>query len=1266
MKRTIEVINGYNLRITQMLSALVFLKNKNFKGRLVQIQTGEGKTNIVSLLAAIKVFQGKKVDVITSNEVLATEGVDSEKDFFGALGISVATNNPDDSYKSSSRGCYKADVVYGNIGNFQFDYLRDYSEGLGTRAGREFSVVILDEVDSMLLDNGGHIAKLAAPFPGMDILKYIYIKIWEELHVAEEKIVNESLRDLEMRIKEFPKNSTLSGEEFQFAMREYVAKQLENSTDRIAEKIKSTHPENIEMIPPHLQDYAKSMLDRWIHNALYAKYSCTENREYVIRKVKGEDFIIPIDYQNTGVTMRNTIWSDGLHQFVQLKHNLQITTETLTSSFISNFGYIKFYKNIFGMTGTLGSIAEQNLLSSVYDVDFAKVSTFKPKKFEELDGIVVHDDDWLNLVSMEAVYMTQQGRPVLIICKTIDDLRNIEKSIRELQEDEEIADLNIRNYIDEDHSGVVKGRLNETEIVLATNIGGRGTDFKITDKVKENGGLHVIISFLPSNKRVEDQALGRTARKGEPGTGQLIISESEIISLDIIISNETTFDTIKMERDKAEARRLEFIKNVEVEKINLQDIMFGKFAFLYRRFSKKKFTSLKHKYLAMDLKESWAFWLHMKNYNKANITGLKVETEFQRFRRHSYKILGPLKHGEYTGGDITHNPYYSIRYAESLLKKDKNKDAKTELEHAISLSAANPNLLYSAYLKLFEVEIELGNQIWTRLGKALAKTAIVGYFLEEEDYSEYKQRAKTNLIKANNSLTIEINYINDTFLGKDSTKFSNILTVEPEDNLLLNHLNSRLYVLSVFQNHIGSLLSEIEKSGDNGMVMGTRIPDYLKTLGKDDPGSEEAKIRKAIKDAELDDFSMVGLDTIYKLETVNDPSDEVIASAQGQIAAGLALIGAGTVFPIVAPVSVSVGVTLITEGIIDVLMEILDFYGKSTFNLVDYIKGKAISYGISLATFGVGKILQTQKVVNWAIKASKGLSKILRKCPVLKKVFAKLAMYVDDFTIYLQKFLEGANKGSKILKSLKEMTKAQFFKSQLASIGKTSLTRVIQMQIYQRVVIKIVNGAMQDLKPDIEEAVKKVLEERNMRQQLESLQTEKVRTLTVDIIKGRTDGEIATEVFEEIGIGVLKNANFQDKNFNLFVQTSIDISQKMSKFNDYAEKFCKKFEERSSMAATSNKTLANVDASLTFITAQLTGKMYGICTGLVGKNIQKLVVSPAVKKVFEEKKYTKLPEPKFAAYFRNPKNKFLRKLSLCEKKIDTSALKMVLVRGSSI
>jgi hypothetical protein len=1199
-----------------MLSALVFLRNNKYHGRLVQIQTGEGKTNIVSLLAAIKVLQGKKVDVITSNEVLADDGVRSTKDFYNVLGITLATNNPDDSYKKGARGCYQADVVYGNIGNFQFDYLRDFSEGLGTRGAREFSVVILDEVDSMLLDNGGHIAKLATPFPGMDILKYIYIKIWEELHIAEEGIVDDYRRDLENKSEELSKNSTLSKEELYSIMQEYTANILERSMSRIAEKIKLAHPENIDLVPPHLKDYAKSMLDRWIHNALYAKHLCTEDREYVIRKVEGEDFIIPIDYENTGVTMRNTIWSDGLHQFVQLKHNLQITTETLISSFISNFGYIKFYKQIYGMTGTLGSVAEQRLLFSVYEVDFAKVPTFKPKKFEELDGIVVHDDDWLNLISIEAIAKTLQGRPVLVICKTIRDLIDIEQNIRRLQESEDIKNINIRSYIDEDHSGVVKAKLNESEIVLATNIGGRGTDFKTTKTARKNGGLHVIISFLPANKRVEDQAFGRTSRQGNPGTGQLIIKEYEMLSLGIIISNETSFDSIKMERDGAEARRLDDILNIEVDKIKFQDGMFEKFADLYRKFS-KQFTSLNRKFLSMDLKEFWAFWLHKANYNKENITGLVIETEFKKFTKDTYKILGLEKDGEYGGGKISHNPYYSILLAEFLLEKNDIEDAKQELEHAIRLSAANSNLLYSAYLKLFEVEIKLGEQMWIRFKKALGKMAIYGYFWEPKSFSEYKHKAKKYLVKANNSLSIEINYINENFLGIESisSRFSNILnsTKKMEDNLLVSHINSRLYVLLIFRNHINSLWEEIEKSGSNGIIVGSRIPNYLKTMGN---GSNEVgkKARKSINDAELGDFSMAGLDTIYRMANVNDPSTVVILAAQGQIAGGTALLGVGAYFPPSAPFSVPAGITVIVEGITDLFMEILDVKGQSIFNAVEYLKIKAISYGTAIATFGIEQIFKIKKFVNIVINSAKKLKSVLEKCPALSFVFKYIMKYIDDLSIYLEKYVaRSAFKTAQLL----SLTKGQLFKYAAINVGERSFKRVVSAHIYQKVVLETTKHATSAIRPMIQKTVIEVLNARNMKQRLESLDPNKVHNLTVDIIQG-TFGKIATQVLEEIGLGILQwsigNVDAKNPYLNILWKISgsaVDATSKLVKFKYYAENFCDKFEEQSSrIASSSSKTLKNVEESFNFITEKLTDKMFKISTVLVGKIIHRHIVEP--------------------------------------------------------
>lgn len=152
---------GHYLRHPQIISLLIFFETIGDEGKLLQISTGEGKTLIVSLFVAIQILKGETVDVITSNSVLAEEGVKERTKFFNLLNISVSCNNADKRDDEFTMNPYIADVVYGCISNFQFDYLRDSFECKGNRAKRKFGTVMIDEVDSMLIDNGGHIAKLS-------------------------------------------------------------------------------------------------------------------------------------------------------------------------------------------------------------------------------------------------------------------------------------------------------------------------------------------------------------------------------------------------------------------------------------------------------------------------------------------------------------------------------------------------------------------------------------------------------------------------------------------------------------------------------------------------------------------------------------------------------------------------------------------------------------------------------------------------------------------------------------------------------------------------------------------------------------------------------------------------------------------------------------------------------------------------------------------------------------------------------------------------
>ncbi len=331
------------------------------------------------------------------------------------------------------------------------------------------------------------------------------------------------------------------------------------------------------------------------------------SKKYVIQDKDGEDFIVPVDYANTGITMKNTIWSNGLHQFVQLKHNLQLTSESLTTSFISNLGYINKYKNIFGLTGTLGSQAEQELLSAIYNIDYAKISTYKEKKFNELDGLVVDEENWANIIVLDALAQTDEGRAVLIVCETIKDTVAVKEKLEILINNGKANNVELRSFANEDDASVTKKTLEPGNIVLSTNIAGRGTDFKTSKQVEEAGGLYVCVGFLPCNKRVEDQAFGRTSRQGNNGSAKLIIRESEVENYEM-----SNFNTIKYDRDRKEANRIENIKQTKIGELSFQDSLFAEFTSLYRSI-KDNSEETKAEFILSDLKRYGRFGLKNKS-----------------------------------------------------------------------------------------------------------------------------------------------------------------------------------------------------------------------------------------------------------------------------------------------------------------------------------------------------------------------------------------------------------------------------------------------------------------------------------------------------------------------------------------------------------------------------------------------------------------------------------------------------------------------------
>lgn len=735
---------GHRLRDTQILSVLEFLNKQEGRGKLCQIQTGEGKTTIVSLLVTLKVLQGEKVDIITSNDVLAEEGVRSKLNFYSLFGISVATNNNEHSTRTKqtegARACYTADVVYGSIGNFQFDYLKDSFLGQNTRAGRQFGTVILDEVDSMLVDNGSHIAKLASPFPGMESLRYIYIKIWQEINKAEEVL---GTREISPETKA-------------------IINAIIHTKDILSSAI-------MALIPEYLREYARSHLDKWIQNAIYAKYDCHENKQYIITSKDGERVITPVDYVNTGVGLSNTVWPQGLHQFLQLKHNLQLTVETLTNSHISNMHYIKKYgEKIFGMTGTLGSDAETNLLSEIYSVDLTIIPTYKVKRFTEDDGRIVKDEEWLDSIVLNVLKQTENDRAVLVICETIEDAKTIKKHLELFQSLYKDAIHQIRVYLDQDGSSITEEKVGIKDVVVATNIAGRGTDLSTTETLNNNGGLHVCVSFLPCNKRVEDQAFGRTSRQGNHGSAELVIKESEVRALGMDGSLEMlNVTSVKHRRDEVESERIKSL-SAKVMKLNLHDELFCNFSKLYQELKAQNCSTEGFDFVLEDLKELWAFWIEQQNFRDASETASQVFERFMSDRKTTTIIIDKK---------IAHNPYHLVKQSEYFLERKTLFSSNTKLALAkCAMEQEGVKHIPGGSIILFEVAIEQGGYFFRKLVsvlKALKVLNVEGPELISEPSHNYKVEALSHLEDAKGTLDVEISYLRQFFSA--GNKLGNIL-----------------------------------------------------------------------------------------------------------------------------------------------------------------------------------------------------------------------------------------------------------------------------------------------------------------------------------------------------------------------------------------------------------------------------------------------------------------------------------------------------------
>ena len=496
---------------TQLLSFLALLDTpEKLKGRIAQIKTGEGKSTMIAMLSVFMACQNHFVDVITSSSYLAVRDCEKYAPFYRVLGLStsqICALHPEQHH-------FHSQILYGTNTDFEFALLRDglsqaelrYSMLNGKLQHRTFDAAIIDEVDNLFLDTARNSALLS--IPGHEEWSWIYGPILEFAMNPANQI----------GLMLLPKQTI---EELRHCLTAQLPEQYHKQ----------------------IQALSDQKLKKWFRSALIALYKKKEKRDYIVKNsikpyakdVDAAPDIAIVDYKNTGRVNEGCQWGEGIHQFLQAKHQLKITPESLTAASLAHPTYFGLYKCIMGVTGTMGEAVEREEIQKIYEVDSFDVPPhFPSQRINWPSSILPNSTAQHEAILQQVEEMRKQGRPVLILFESVEESDAFSQSLLLKGFPHQL--LNETQREDEDYLIARAG--DAGMITIATNTAGRGTDILLSPQSKEAGGLHVILAFYPTNLRVEGQGLGRAARQGQPGSGCLILNVQDENIQSLIKGNE--------------------------------------------------------------------------------------------------------------------------------------------------------------------------------------------------------------------------------------------------------------------------------------------------------------------------------------------------------------------------------------------------------------------------------------------------------------------------------------------------------------------------------------------------------------------------------------------------------------------------------------------------------------------------------------------------------------------------------------------------------
>ncbi|WP_121038393.1 preprotein translocase subunit SecA [Helicobacter pylori] len=447
-------------------------------GKIAEMKTGEGKTLVATLAVALNALKGESVYVVTVNDYLAHRDSKEMEPLYHFLGYSVGTITASVRDDDERLEIYSKDIVYGTNNEFGFDYLRDNMKySLEHKVQKSHAFAIVDEVDSILIDEARTPLIISGPV---------------DRHMENYNKADEVAKSMQVET-----DFTIDEKNRAILITEEGIKKAENLFG-----------------VDNLYKIENAALSHHLDQALKANYLFFIDKDYIV----ANNEVVIVD-EFTGRLSEGRRFSEGLHQALEAKEGVSIKEESQTLADITFQNYFRMFSKLAGMTGTAQTEATEFL--EIYNLEVVSIPTNLAIKRKDLNDLIYKSEkEKFDAVILKIKELHDKGQPVLVGTASIEKSETLHALLKKERIPHTV--LNAKQHTKE--AEIIKDAGLKGAVTIATNMAGRGVDIKLTDEIKELGGLYIIGTERHESRRIDNQLRGRSGRQGDPGVSQFYLS----------------------------------------------------------------------------------------------------------------------------------------------------------------------------------------------------------------------------------------------------------------------------------------------------------------------------------------------------------------------------------------------------------------------------------------------------------------------------------------------------------------------------------------------------------------------------------------------------------------------------------------------------------------------------------------------------------------------------------------------------------------------